>query len=113
MILTAGDKLLVVHRRLFAGDAVRFFTCKVEEYEDGIVRVSGHTWIRDPVGGRMLRKQDESTKIVALSAGSIMAYVLPQSADMSTLTFEVDERGGLWLSDGAGFKMDLREQWSE
>ena len=113
MILNSGDKLLVVHRRLFAGDAVRFFTCTVKEYEDGIARVTGHTWIRDPVGGNMLRKDDESTKIVALSAGSVMAYVLPLSADMSTLTFEVDDRGGLWLTDGAGFKMDLREQWSE
>ncbi len=113
MILVAGDKLLVVHRRLFPGDALRFFTCTVDEYEDGVARVSGHTWIRDAVGGHMLRKQDVTTKIVALSAGSVMAYVLPKNADMATLSFDIDERGGIWLTDGAGFKLDLREQWSE
>jgi hypothetical protein len=41
MLLEPEDKVLVVHRRLFEGDHQRFFVGIVENYEEGIAKVSG------------------------------------------------------------------------
>ena len=112
MILQKGDCLMVVHRRLFPNDTVRFFTCEVDEYENGLVRVTGHSWVRDTIGGRTIRKDEKRTKMLSLSSGTLIVYRLPAEARIATLGFEEDGQGGTWLIDGAGFRMDLREHWA-
>ena len=49
VILQPGDKILVTHRRLFTDDAPRLFLGVVDHYEDGLILVTGHSWIRSPV----------------------------------------------------------------
>jgi len=50
MILQEGDKIMVVHRRLFENDKARYFIGIVDGYENGIIKVSGHTWIKEQFG---------------------------------------------------------------
>ena len=47
MILAQGDKVMIVHRRLYQGDNSRYFVGVVDGYSDGIAKVSGHSWLRD------------------------------------------------------------------
>jgi hypothetical protein len=104
MLLNEGDKILVAHRRLFEKDEVRFFVGRVEAHEAGIVKATGHCFVRDPIGGRVA----ERTEILSLSAGIHIVYQLPDSVTVDTLRFQFSE-GRLSLTDGKGFTMSLTE----
>ncbi len=108
MILQSGNKLLIVHRRLFEADRTRYFLGTVNAYEDGVASVSGYTFVHDHVDGDYLRKDDERTKIMPIRSGSLIVYLL--SSD-----FAIDEarictrENRLILSDGRGCEMNLSE----
>jgi hypothetical protein len=108
MLLKEGDKILVAHRRLFDRDLVRFFIGRVEAYEAGVVKASGHSYVRDAMGGQVVEKADQRTKILSLSSGTLIVYQLPDSIALDALKFAGAE-GRLTLSDGKGFTMNLTE----
>jgi hypothetical protein len=74
MILKEGDKILVGHRRLFDKDAVRFFIGQVEAFEAGLVKTTGHSYVRDAMGGQVVEKAEQRTKILSLSSGTLIVY---------------------------------------
>jgi hypothetical protein len=108
MILQEGDKILVAHRRLFEKDLVRFFIGQVEAYEGGVVKATGHTYVRDTMGGQLVEKADQRTKILSLSSGTLIVYELPHKVSLEKLRF-VGGEGRLVLTDGGGFTMNLNE----
>jgi hypothetical protein len=108
MILEHGSKILVSHRRQYEGDHARFFVGVVEDYEHGVVRATGHTWLRDGYQGVFKRKDDERTKIFSLDSGAVIVYALPSTVNLSTLTFDA-QGGELALRDDFGFAMDMSE----
>gem|GEM_PF-297902 len=108
MILKPNDKVLVAHRRLFEGDQTRYFAGYVDAYEAGIARVTGRTWIHDGLHGSWLRKEDETTKIVAIASGTVIVYQLPEGVDLDNATV-TDTPTGVFLEDGDGFRMNLSE----
>lgn len=108
MILEPGMKVLIAHRRLFESDHVRFFVGLVEGYENGLSRVTGHTWTRDPYQGKFVRKNDERTKIVAIASGTVIVYQLPAHVSLASLRIE-SEGNSLVARDEGSFRMDLSE----
>lgn len=109
MILEAGCKTLVVHRRLFEGDLPRYFIGTVDHSEDGLARIVGNSWVQDHFNGKFVKKADARTKIVALSSLGLMVYVLPNNIQVANL--RLDQEGAtLWLRDEENdFQMDLSE----
>ncbi len=108
MLLQEGDKILVAHRRLFEKDEARFFVGRVGAYDAGVVKVVGHSYLRDTMGGRLVEKADERTKILSLSSGTLIVYQLPDSLSLEAVKFVAAE-GRLTLTDGKGFAMNLAE----
>jgi hypothetical protein len=108
MLLQEGDKILVAHRRLFEKDEVRFFVGRVEAYEAGIVKATGHSFVRDVMGGRLIEKAEERTKILSLASGTLLVYQLPGTLALDTLSFLATD-GRLSLTDGKNFTMNLAE----
>ena len=108
MILNQGDKLLVVHRRLFEKDDPRFFIGTVQDYEDGVAEVAGFSFVRDVLGGTVQRKEENRTKLLAISSGTLLVYQLPAEVKIESLTITASE-SELHLTDGAGFVMNLSE----
>lgn len=108
MILQEGNKILIAHRRLFEKDQARFFVGEVNAYEAGIVKATGHSFLRDMMGGRLVEKAEPRTKILSLSSGTYLVYQLPDNLLIDSLTFTTDD-GTLCLTDGAGFTMNLSE----
>ena len=108
MLLKTGDKILIAHRRLFESDQDRFFVGQVEDYEAGVVKAKGHSYVRDVMAGLVVEKAEERTKILALSSGTLIVYQLPDSVLVENLKFEIAETR-LLLTDGRGFRMNLTE----
>jgi hypothetical protein len=108
MLLKMGDKILVAHRRLFQKDEVRFFVGQVEDYEVGIVKVKGYTYVQDLMSGVIIKKPEERIKVLALSSGTLLVYQLPDAMALNRLEFRTEgER--LALTDGLEFTMNLAE----
>jgi len=109
-LLEPGDRLLVVHRRLFERDESRFFVGEVEAFEGGIVRVTGYSFVRDAFDGSVCRKQDARTKLFSLTSGTLLVYVLPRSLDLDQAELHWKD-ADIRLTDGHQFAMNLSE-WS-
>lgn len=108
MLLEPSDKVLLAHRRLFDGDAPRYFIGEVVAYEDGIVKVRGYTFVRDAMSGQYVRKDDPRTKIISLSSSAFLVYELPPTADPSSARFTVTDRHAV-LTDDRGLVMNMAE----
>ena len=108
MILKKGDKIFVAHRRLFEKDEVRFFVGHVEDYDVGVVKATGHSYVRDVMGGQMIEKPEERTKILALFSGALLVYQLPHAVALDQLKF-VTADNHLSLTDDKNFVMNLEE----
>lgn len=109
MVLKSGDKILVVHRRLFEKDSSRFFAGLVERFDSGLVVVTGYTFAQDKMTGHVHKKEDPRTKVLAIGAGTIFVYLLACDARIETLQF-VHSGSTLILTDSQGFEMDLTER---
>ena len=108
MLLKKGDKILVAYRRLFETDEGRFFVGQVDDYEVGVVKVTGHSYVPDIIGGLMIEKPEERTKILALSSGTLLVYQLPDAVTLDRMKFVMKD-GRLSLTDGDNLTMNLAE----
>ena len=66
-LLAPGDKVLLVHRRLFEGDGGRYFLGTADAYDSGVVKVTGVTCVRGDIG--FVKKVQVRTKIMSLGSG--------------------------------------------
>ena len=110
MILQDGNRVLIVHRRLYDNDLPRFFVGIVDGYEAGICKATGYSWVKDTFASRLIGKREKRSKIFSLSSGTLLVYQLPDHLQLEKLSFEVDPQRRLWLGDGLDFKMDLSER---
>ena len=108
MLLKEGDKVLVAHRRLFEKDEARYFIGRVEGYEAGVIRASGHSFVREQMGHRAIEKAEKRTKLLSVAAGTLLIYILPEQVSLGRVRF-VSELGRLVVTNGNGFTMNLAE----
>ncbi|MHC4878440.1 MAG: hypothetical protein ACYTGL_18490 [Planctomycetota bacterium] len=107
-LLEPGDRLLVVHRRLFERDEARFFLGEVEAFESGVIRINGYSFVRDSFLATVRRKAEPRTKLLSLTSGTLLVYVLPRSIDIGQTELRCDDAEML-LTDGDNFSMNLSE----
>lgn len=111
-IIDTGDKLLIVHRRLYPSDMPRYFAGVVEAFDSGLALVSGYTWEKEQFAGQFRKKEDLRKKIVPIASGTVLAYLLPRETDVGKLVVESLGRDTVWLTDHGKFRMDLTERFS-
>jgi hypothetical protein len=108
-ILTRGENIFVIHRRRFDKDIRRHFIGIVESYEDGIARATGYVFVIDDLNKHLFMKRpDRRTKLVPIESGDVIVNVLPESLDIEEVRYVLSERT-LWVTDGNGWKMDVKE----
>ena len=101
-MLDPGDKVLVVHRRLYEKDVTRYFVGEVLEYDSGIAKVQGYTFVKDMFTGAMQKKTDLRTKLLAVVSGTLIVYQLPSALPLDSLNVSLNQDGGLVLTDDQG-----------
>jgi hypothetical protein len=109
MLLNESDLVLVAHRRLFEKDETRFFVGRVDAYEAGIIKATGYSFIKDVMGGRVVRKEEARTKLVSLLSGTVLVYQLPAEAQLENIEFIWEDNNQLQVTDGKLFSIDLAE----
>jgi hypothetical protein len=108
-ILQPGEKIHVIHRRRFEKDIRRHFVGTVEACENGVVRASGYVFVIDDLNQHLFTKRpDLRVKLVPLASGDVIVNVLPMALDIERVNYQLDGRR-LWVTDGNGWKMDVKE----
>lgn len=109
MILQEGEKIHVIHRRLFEKDIRRHFVGVVDHYEAGVIRAIGHVFaIENPRDNVFLRKPETRVRVMSIHGGNLLVNVLPQTVDLEKIRYEF--RGqGFRVTDGSDWHLDIKE----
>ena len=98
-VLERDDKVLIVMRPLFIGDADRHFVGTVERYDPGVIRVRGYAFLYDKGTCRLMKQKSQRTRIFAVD-NHLIIFVLPSDTDIGTVHYESSEENGLTATDG-------------
>ena len=107
-LLKSGSCVRVVHRRLFERDDNRLFVGQIESMDCGVIRTTGYFFVRDIMEGTVRRKSESRTKLLSLTSGTLIVYVLPPDFDLNQTEVCCKETE-VWLTDGNEFSMNLSE----
>jgi hypothetical protein len=107
-LVEPGSSVLVVHRRLFERDDNRLFVGQIEAMDGGVIRTKGYTFVRDVMEGTVRRKSESRTKLLSLTSGTLIIYLLPLEFEFTKAEVRCRETE-MWLTDGSDFSMNLSE----
>jgi hypothetical protein len=107
-ILSAGEKVHIIHRRYLEKEPHRHFIGTVDVYEGGIARVTGHLFTVDPIRFEFFRRPERRTRLVSLLSGDVLVNILPAVVDLDRITYQ-QEAKALRVTDGSNWHLDLSE----
>ena len=108
MILRSGEKIHVIHRRLYEKDPHRHFIGTVETYEQGVARVVGHVYTVDNAKFQYMRRPELRTRLISVVSGDLLVNIIPSSVNLEKITYK-QEKKSVRVSDGSDWFLDLSE----
>ncbi len=108
-MLSSGECLHIVTRRILEDDIRRHFVGEVETCSDTVARVSGYAFIFDAMVNEFVRRPERRTRIVALGDSGLIINVLPDDVSVEDLKYETTEQNRLVVTDGRNFSLDINE----
>ncbi len=107
-VISEGDRILVVDKRVFRDDNTRLFVGVVEEFAQDVIRARGFSFHVSPyeVSGSE-RRGEERVRLITPAAGDII-YVLAREQDLAKLQLKRSPKS-MQLTDGLHFAMDLSD----
>ena len=108
MILKQGEKVHIIHRRIYDKDHHRHFIGTVDAYEGGVARVTGHVYTVDPVKFSFMKRAETRTRLVSVISGDVLLNVIPSSVNLEKITYK-QERKAVRVTDGGEWYLDLSE----
>ena len=101
-LLRPGERIHVIHRRLFDKDIRRHFIGEVDFYDSGLIRATGYVFaIDENQGHNFTRRPDKRSRILSLNDGSLIVNVIPLLVNIESVVYEEDmskQTRRLWLS---------------
>jgi hypothetical protein len=85
-ILSAGEKVHIIHRRYLEKEPHRHFIGTVGVYEGEIARVTGHLFTVDPIRFEFFRRPERRTRLVSLLSGDLLVNIIPSIIDLDGTT---------------------------
>ena len=108
MILQKGEKIHVIHRRILEKEPHRHFLGIVDDYENGVARVTGHVFAVDEVKAVFFRRPELRTRIISLVTGDVLVNILPPSVDLEKVVYKQEQKS-LRVTDGGDWHMDISD----
>ena len=107
-LLEREERVLIITRRLFVGDARRHFIGSIERYDSGAIRVRGYAFVYDTEKGSFVKRKSQRTRVFPL-VDHIVVFILPYDTDLSAVRYELTEGSGLVVTDGKQFTLEVGE----
>jgi len=109
MVISVGEKVHVVTRRLFEEDLRRHFAGVVEGTTDTAIRVRGYTWVYERSSGEFIRRKAMRTMVMGTSDAGLILSILPETVELDNLRYAMDSKRKRVLTDDHGFEMNVSE----
>lgn len=108
MILSAGDKVHIIHRQLFDGDARRHFVGTVESCDGILATVKGYLFAMDAKSNQFVKHDPNlRTRIIALTSGLLYINILPPHVDIEKITYKHKSAQHVVVTDDSDWYLDL------
>jgi len=107
ILLSRGDKVFIVERRLFDQDLRRHFVGEVEACTEVAFRAKGYPFFYHPTTQNYVRKSKPRTRIFPFN-GNLIINVLPRDCDVESVNYLASEMGTT-LTDRKSFELDVSD----
>src|SRR6266540_4822568 len=105
MILNPGEKVHVIHRQFFEGDARRHFVGQVENCEGDLARVNGFIFAMDAKLNQFVRRDPRRTRLISLSCGTVIINLLPEKVQIEKIKYKYRPAGDVLVTDGTDWHL--------
>ncbi len=109
MVVTIGEKLHIITRRLFEGDLRRHFVGEIAEVDGSLVRITGYSIIFDPWTNEHIKQTELRERVFNLGEAGLIVNILPKTLQVEKVDYRLTRDGRLVMTDGEGFMLDINE----
>jgi hypothetical protein len=109
MVLRPGEKVHIITRRLFENDLRRHFVGEVQASTECMARVEGYVFVFDTGTNQFVRRPERRVRVLGLADSGQIINVIPETADLENLRYEMSSQGRMVVTDGGSFSLDINE----
>ena len=107
-VLSAGQKLHIIEKSLFAEDLRRHFVGQIEAAASHAIRIRGYAWFYDKKKKTFVRRAGVRLRVIYLGPDMII-NIMPQEVDIDSIRYVTDKAGIPRITDGKSYGLDLNE----
>ena len=108
-MLSKGEKVFVITRRLFEGDRIRLFVGEVQAAVDMAMKVRGYVFVHDDFTNEIVRREDIRTRIISLVDAINIIMVIPKEVTLENVQYEINNMNERVITDKDAFSLNLNE----
>ena len=108
-MLSKGEKVFVITRRLFEGDLRRHFVGEVQEISSFAMRAKGFSFVFDEGTKQFVRREELRIRIFSLIDVGLVINILPEEARLEDIRYIWDEQNRRIITDDTTFSMNISE----
>ena len=108
-MLSKGEKVFVITRRLFEGDRIRLFVGEVQTAVDMAMKVCGYVFVHDDFTNEIVRREDIRTRIISLVDAINIIMVIPKEVTLENVQYEINNMNERVITDKDSFSLNLNE----
>ena len=108
-MLSKGEKVFIITRRLFEGDRIRLFVGEVQAAVDTAMKVRGYVFVHDDFTNEIVRREDIRTRIISLVDAINIIMVIPKEVTLENVQYEINNMNERVITDKDAFSLNLNE----
>ena len=108
-MLSKGEKIFVITRRLFEGDIRRHFIGEIQEVSGAAIRVRGYVFIFDENNKEFVRQNELRTRIFSIIDAGLIINMLPSEVAIEDIIYILDEKNHYIITDEKSFSLNVNE----
>jgi len=108
-MLSIGEKIFVIIRRLFESDLRVHFIGEVQDVSETAVRVQGYSFVYDNPSNEFVRREDLRTRIFPMIDAGIVMNVVPGEVILEEVRYSSNDKHQRVITDDKAFEMTVSE----
>lgn len=109
MVLSDGDKIVVITRRRFENDLRRHFIGEVLVASQTAIRVRGYQFVYDNLLSEFVKGEGLLTRIYPLIDAGLVFNVLPTEVVLEEVRYAITDNKQHVITDGKTFEISVSE----
>jgi hypothetical protein len=108
-MLSKGEKVFIITRRLFDRDIRRHFVGEIQDVSGAVSRVQGYVFVYDEGTNDFIRRDKLRTCLFPLIDARILITVLPRETMLADVHYTSDKQHRRVITDEKTFSLNVNE----